>query len=517
MVLTVLVFSREGQEIRRVPISAVHSFGSMISASCAIVIGPMYPNNFSSRRAESHSVARKFLMSAAFAAAAIVGTIAPAEAVNFNFSYAPGTSLEQMLGFEMAGGVWASHLSDNATINIHVEVSDQLPPGVAGGALPGMYADQRYETWRNRLAGDRKSADDQFIFDNQQDDADKFTALIDGYKIDNNYSLKMTRANAKAVGMIAGNDKALDGYTIMNKLTNQPVAWNYNYVGNNVPKGTMDFLSVGIHELTHHLGVVSGVDKAGWLTQKTQYDASHQSDFYATLVGKLDNATPLDLFRFSAESVKQAGSGDSWIDMSVGGKPYFSTDGGKTVLGYFSTGDETSLGGDGNQASHWKQQSNPLGILDPVLRSGERRSVSTLDRKLLDAIGWDLRSGEINLEALLSQAKLRLAQRIGKTVEWLDANPTQAASLLTQDRTQDIQRMIEKSKVYDVRASSSGGFWQDGVWQHFLWEEISEPVTYQTKARVPEPTAVGGLLLGGGWLGMHSLLKRRGQRRTNKQ
>ncbi|NJK52999.1 MAG: hypothetical protein HC936_09570 [Leptolyngbyaceae cyanobacterium SU_3_3] len=388
-------------------------------------------------------MSRGFLMSAALAAAAIVGTITPAEAVNFNFSYAPGTSLEQMLGFEMAGSVWASHLSDKATINIHVEMSDQLPPGVVGGALPGMHADQRYETWRNQLAGDRKSADDQFIFNNQQDDADKFTALIDGYKIDNNYALKMTRANAKAVGMIAGNDKALDGYTLMNKLTNQSVVWNYNYASNNVPKGTMDFLSVGIHELTHHLGVVSGVDKAGWLTQKTQYDASHQSDFYATLVGKLNNATPLDLFRFSAESVKQAGSGDSWIDMSVGGKPYFSTDGGKTVLGYFSTGDETSLGGDGNQASHWKQQNNPLGILDPVLRSGQRRSITALDRQLLDAIGWDLRSGETNLEALLRQAKQRLASANWQTVEWVDANPAAAASLLTQDRTQDVQKMIE--------------------------------------------------------------------------
>ncbi|NJK53000.1 MAG: PEP-CTERM sorting domain-containing protein [Leptolyngbyaceae cyanobacterium SU_3_3] len=43
-------------------------------------------------------------------------------------------------------------------------------------------------------------------------------------------------------------------------------------------------------------------------------------------------------------------------------------------------------------------------------------------------------------------------------------------------------------------------------------------MTYQPKAtRVPEPTTVGGLLLGGGLLGMRSLFKRRGQRRINKQ
>ncbi|KAM3113982.1 NF038122 family metalloprotease [Phormidesmis sp. 146-33] len=473
----------------------------------------MYPNN-SSNRAESRSVIRQLVMSA-IASVAIVGNNTPAQAANFNFTYAPGTSLEQMLGFEMAGGIWASHLSDNATINIHMEVTDQLPSGVVGGALPGMRAGQSYETWRNQLAGDRTSADDQFIFNNQQDDADKFTALIDGFKVDNNYALKMTRANAKAVGMIAGNDKALDGYTLMNKLTNKPVSWNYDFVGGNVSKGTMDYLSVGIHELTHHLGVVSGVDKAGWLTQKTQYDSSHQSDFYATLNGKLDHATPLDLFRFSAESVKQAGSGDSWIDMSVGGKPYFSTDGGKTVLGYFSTGDETSLGGDGNQASHWKQQDNPLGILDPVLRSGERRNISGLDRKLLDAIGWNLQPGETNLATLQSQAKLRLAQRIGKTVEWLDANPAEAASLLSQDRTQEVQSMIEQSRVYDWRASSSSGFWQDTAYQHFLWQEVSGSGTDQPeKTAVPEPSTIGGLIIGGGLLGVRRLLKRRSQKRV---
>ena len=32
--------------------------------------------------------------------------------VNFNFSYASGTTLQQMIGFEMAGRVWSSYLID---------------------------------------------------------------------------------------------------------------------------------------------------------------------------------------------------------------------------------------------------------------------------------------------------------------------------------------------------------------------------------------------------------------------
>jgi hypothetical protein len=448
------------------------------------------------------------------ATSAVISSSTSAQAVKFNFSYAPGTSLEQILCFEIAGSVWSNYLADNVTINIYVEMTDKLPSGVIGGALPGILAEQPYETWRNQLASDRKSVDDQFVFNNQQDDADKFTALIDGYKIDNNYKLKMTRANAKALGMLKGDDTALDGYVLMNKLPSPSVPWNYNFLSNNVPNGTLDFLSVGIHELGHQLGFVSGIDKAGWLTQKTQYDATHQSDFYATLIGKLDNTTPLDTFRFSSESVKQAGSGDSWIDMSVGSKPFFSTDGGKTALGYFSTGENTSLGGDGDQASHWKQQDTPLGIMNPKLSSGQYRSISTLDQRVMDVLGWDLQQGEINLASLQTQAKAQLAQRLGKTVAWLDANPQQAASLLTQDRTLDVQTMIEQSKVYEWRRSSGSGWWQGGVWQHFLEEKIPSSMTNSQTAKVavPELFPIVGLILGSGFLGIRFLLKHRDQK-----
>lgn len=154
----------------------------------------MYFNNFSCRF-ESYPLVCKLLM----ATSVVISSSTSAQAAEFNFSYAPGTSLEQMLCFEIAGGVWSNYLADNVTINIHVEMTDQLPVGVIGGALPGIRADQPYETWRNQLASDRTSADDHFVFNNQQDDTDKFTALIDGYKVDNNYKLKITRANAKAL------------------------------------------------------------------------------------------------------------------------------------------------------------------------------------------------------------------------------------------------------------------------------------------------------------------------------
>jgi hypothetical protein len=426
----------------------------------------------------------------------VIASSAEANAVTFNFSYAQGTTLEQMVGFEMAGGIWSSHLSDNASVNLHIEMTNNLPTNVIGGALPGIAANETYTNWRNRLQADRKSADDNSIFNNLQDETDKFTAYIDGYKVDNNQELNLTRANAKALGILNGDNNALDGYMLMSNLSNLPVSWNYDFLNSTVPNNKLDFLSVGVHEIGHILGFVSGIDRPGWLTQKTEYNQSNIDDFYSSLNGTLDNVTPLDMFRYSQESIAAGGLSEHWLDLSIGGNPYFSVDGGQTPLAYFATGENTSLGGDGEQASHWKQQSNVLGIMNPLLNVGQRRSVTTIDRRAMDAIGWDLGQGNVNFATLNSQAKQRLAQRIGKTVAWLDANSIEAAQLLSQNRDQDVATMIDQSQIYEwglgICIPGLPGCWrQEGFWQNYSWQTLD---TQGEVAKTPEPSSFIGLL-----------------------
>ncbi len=369
--------------------------------------------------------------------------------VTFNFSYAPGTTLEQMVGFETAGRIWSSYLKDDVTINLHVGVSSDLPTGVIGGALPGIHANQRYEDWRIKLASDRTSPDDQSAFLNQQDDPDKFTALIDGYKVDNNETLNLTRANAKALGMLPARDTALDGYIVFGSLSGTSFSWSYDYTSGPASSQSLDFLSTAIHEIGHVLGFVSGVDQPGWLTQVTDYKAA--SDFYASLTGRLSHATPLDMFRFSAESRRQAGSGDSWIDLSIGSNPYFSVDGGWNSVGQFATGRNTSLGGDGYQASHWKQ--GTFGVMNPTLSPGSRMLVSGLDLRAMDVIGWDLAPNVMNLNldlsALVEQSRQTLADRLGQSVAWLSSHETAATKQLTQDLSKELETMVENSQVYN--------------------------------------------------------------------
>ncbi len=58
-------------------------------------------------------------------------------AVDFNFSFAPGVTDDQILGFELAGEMWSQHLGDSRmklqsgkdfTVNIHVKITDSLLP-----------------------------------------------------------------------------------------------------------------------------------------------------------------------------------------------------------------------------------------------------------------------------------------------------------------------------------------------------------------------------------------------------
>ena len=387
-----------------------------------------------------------------------------------NFSYAPGTSLEQMIGFEMAGEIWSDHLADDVTVNIHVETTDQLPGSAVAGALPGLRTNQSYQTWRTQLANDQTSAADQLALNHLQSGDDGFTANINGNQIEENTKLRMTRANAKAVGMLNSNDKQLDGVILMSNLTGQSVDWNYDFLGDTIPSDRLDFLSVAIHEIGHILGFVSGVDEPGFLTAGFGDDdddgfGDDDDDDGSYL---RDQANPLDMFRYSRES-----QANGAIDLSVGGDPYFSIDGGETVLGSFATGENHHLGGDGDQASHWKRQGDALGVMDPVIQAGERRELSTLDTQSMDVIGWDLQTAGTDLATLQNQAKERLAQQLGVTVAELEASPTDLAQDLTQDRTQDVQTMVNQSKVYEWGWASGNDFWwENGLWQNFSVQDV---------------------------------------------
>ena len=213
---------------------------------------------------------KRLCWSAAIAFATLIGRSPAVQAANFNFTYAPGTSLQQMLGFEMAGLLWSDNLADNATLNIFVEMTNQLPENVIGGALPGVAPQQTYSGFYNSLSADITSTDDQLAFNGLTNvqGSQGVRVRVNNYEIEQNAFINVTRANAKALGMIPGGEShLLDGYILMNDLTNESVAWNYNLQDSAVPTGTLDYLSVALHEIGHTLGFISGVDRPEWLNK----------------------------------------------------------------------------------------------------------------------------------------------------------------------------------------------------------------------------------------------------------
>ncbi|MEO0967318.1 MAG: NF038122 family metalloprotease [Cyanobacteria bacterium J06639_18] len=464
---------------------------------------------------------------------AFIATCFPARAVSFNFSYQPDSiTQKQIEGVELAGNIWSSYLQNSdVEVNVHFEMTNGfLPAGKLGGATPYMKK-MNYDKLKLGLAADGTA--DVSLLPTSKQGSDKYSVMLqDGSIDDSYYEVLQTTANNKALGNdLSGDASGLDIYIQLESSVN----WSFNYVDDNTPSDRYDFVSVVLHELGHGLGFVSGVD-----TQTTQ----------------LALPTTLDIFRYSSESASKGA-----IDYSVGGTKYFSTDGGETQIGEFATGVDTSLGGDGDQASHWKATSgnnNPacraeyfstnsrqiqtgdfltgvdtnlgsygeqvsqwgpntktnkgnkeadyLGIMSSTIQRGETRHISELDLTAFDYIGWDVNyDAQLNLYDLQQDAENK-AKNIWGNDDYI------------LDRSSDVESMIKESGIYEINYNFAGNssrgfsFWQSQnqddrtVTPNQKTNECNIPPEEEHKpATTPEPNIIAGL----GIVGIFGFLRRR--------
>ena len=236
------------------------------------------------------------------------------------------------------------------------------------------------------------------------------------------------------------------------------------------------------------------------------------------------HVTLLDLYRYSDESTSSHKTADKKLgmaDVSIGGNPFFSIDRGKTSMAEFSAGeDDGLLGGDGYQSSHWKQEGNVLGIMDPTLGTGQRREVTNLDLTAMDVLGWDVQQGNIDFTSLYNDAQTELLQKFGVSptpLQWIDEDGDNK-----DDRGELLSEMIKESgQIYEwgwngYKWGWNGywwgwnGYWQsheeleqDGFWQNVAFQKMDfETSTVEAKS-TPEPTSLIGIL-GLGLLGIMS-------------
>ncbi len=283
-----------------------------------------------------------------------------------------GQSAVQANGFDEAANYWSSQLSDNVTIFIDTKF-EALDPGILGSASSAK-ADFSFTSVKNALIGDQATANDVVAVNNLPSGSainfrtqnSSSTIILDNNNSTNNTILKVNRANAKALGLISAADVTIDATITFNS------SFPFDFDSSDgIAAGSFDFVGIAIHEIGHVLGFVSGVDI---LDNNTGFDLNNFAIH-----------SPLDLFRFSADSVAL---GSEVLDLATGGTPYLSIDGGVTNAALLSTGLNS---GDGRQASHFKDNLD-IGIMDPTFAAGEFGDVTALDHLAFDIIGWDLTS-----------------------------------------------------------------------------------------------------------------------------
>lgn len=315
-------------------------------------------------------------------------------ALVFNFNVPDASkapSAEALQGFNDAAAIWSAALTDNITLNYDL-YWEPLDPGVVGSAASNFYTGG-YGGVRSALASDATSTDDTTsssalpgsafdVYINRTADspngANSATPYVDSDTTDadadghaNNNWVRMTRANAKALGLISGSDAGTDAEIRFSS------AFSFDFDRSDGINGSqMDFVGVAVHEIGHSLGFTSGVDVLD----------ANGSGFWAD---QFDFVSTLDLFRYSQDSADQ---GLGTIDWTADTREkVFSLDSGANqVTGLtFSTG---RTHGDGEQASHWEDNLGH-GVMDPTVALGEQIDIQDNDLRAFDVIGWDLASG----------------------------------------------------------------------------------------------------------------------------
>ena len=313
-------------------------------------------------------------------------------------------------GFITAANYWSSVVADAGfTVNLQIGFRD-LGSGVLGQTGSNQ-VQQSYGDFRNALTARRTSVDDMKAVGSLQSGSN-FSMLLNGTAnsptgtgsrtpyVDNdgdanNSIVRMTTANARTLGLAPNygtGDNAFDGLIAFNTR----FAFDFDQ-SNGIMAGAYDFVGVATHEIGHALGFISGVN----VLDNFNAFGPYQTDDQLTFV------SPVDMFRYTALSAITSSNGVTGIpdftlgtyspDFGPGGgtlnpvDQYFSLDNGVTALAGLSTG---RFFGDGQQASHWKDNQN-LGIMDPTSSTGELRRFSANDLRLYDVIGYTLRPGAL--------------------------------------------------------------------------------------------------------------------------
>jgi hypothetical protein len=143
--------------------------------------------------------------------------------------------------------------------------------------------------------------------------------------------------------------------------------------GDGIDPDRLDFEAIVLHEIGHVLGFISSVGQ-----QEMDPAVEVEPSIW-------------DLYRVRPASINGDFTTAQRI-LSSGGEQIFFAPGAKLAL---STARPDGTGGDGRQASHWKDHNltgQYLGVMDPTIAPGEHQLITDNDLIVLDAIGYRTKS-----------------------------------------------------------------------------------------------------------------------------
>jgi hypothetical protein len=258
----------------------------------------------------------------------------------FNVTYdasVAGAPVGFTTAFDSAIQFFQATYNDPITINLHVgwgEINGQsLSPGNLGQSLTNQQGFYSYAQMKTALTNDAKSAADTTAVAN--------LPAIDPY---GGNKFVMSNAEAKALGLLAGNAAGVDGYVGFNS------SGSYAFDPNNRGvSGKYDFIGLAEHEISEVMGRY-GLGQNG--ASSGRY-------------------SPIDLFRYLS-----AGT----LDLTPANGAYFSINGGNTSINTYN-------GTGGGDLSDWK--GTTVDACNAGLTQGVINPFSAGDITLMDVIGYD--------------------------------------------------------------------------------------------------------------------------------
>jgi len=271
----------------------------------------------------------------------LLGNLGPAQALVFNVTYDASTAnapAEFAASFANVLRSYQAMYSDPITINLQVGWGEINGRALSAGNLGQSQTNQQavsYAALKTAMSQDSKSAADALAVSS--------LPLADptpGVKF------ALSNAEAKALGLLAGNSVAIDGY--VGFLSSASYFFDPNL---GAKAGQYDFFALANHEVTEVMGRYGFGQNGG---------------------GGRDS--PIDLFRYLAAS------GQRDLTPSRGTANYFSIDGGATALNSFNIAASGDL-------SDWA--GTTLDAYNASLSKGKVLPVSAGDLTLLDVLGYD--------------------------------------------------------------------------------------------------------------------------------